>query len=316
MDAITTPPAPINEPNLTYAPGSPERAELKAELARLEGKQHTFRAHINGKKRNGGGAEIKVVQPHDHQHVLGTLEELDDQGRRGRDQGREGRCPGLAGAGLRREVRDHPQGRRPARRSVAPADQRRHDARPVEDGLPGRDRLGVRADRLLALQRPLRQADPHRPADRQQPRHLEPHRPPPARGLRLRDHAVQLHRHRRQPADRAGADGQHRHLEAVADPAARRVADDGAARGGRHAARRHQHAPRRRPRRLQGRADAPRPRRASTSPAPRRPSTGCGRPSARTSTATAPTRASSARPVARTSSSPTRPPTPTSCGSR
>ncbi|MEO5662024.1 MAG: L-glutamate gamma-semialdehyde dehydrogenase [Nocardioides sp.] len=73
MDAITTPPAPINEPNLTYAPGSPERAELKAELARLESKQHNFRAHINGKLRNGGGAEIKVVQPHDHQHVLGTL---------------------------------------------------------------------------------------------------------------------------------------------------------------------------------------------------------------------------------------------------
>lgn len=73
MDAITLPPAPINEPNLTYAPHSPERAELKAELARLEGKQHTLRAHINGKKRNGGGAEMKVVQPHDHQHVLGTF---------------------------------------------------------------------------------------------------------------------------------------------------------------------------------------------------------------------------------------------------
>jgi 1-pyrroline-5-carboxylate dehydrogenase len=73
MDAITLPPAPINEPNLTYAPQSPERAALKAELARLESKQHTLRAHINGKKRNGGGEEMKVVQPHDHQHVLGTF---------------------------------------------------------------------------------------------------------------------------------------------------------------------------------------------------------------------------------------------------
>ena len=35
------------------------------------------------------------------------------------------------------------------------------------------------------------------------PGDLEPHRPPPARGLRLRDHAVQLHRDRRQPAHRA-----------------------------------------------------------------------------------------------------------------
>ena len=36
MDAITFPPAPTNEPNLTYAPGSPEREALIAELARLE----------------------------------------------------------------------------------------------------------------------------------------------------------------------------------------------------------------------------------------------------------------------------------------
>ena len=43
------------------------------ELQRLERRQHTFRAHINGRRRNGGGAEIKVVQPHDHQHVLGVL---------------------------------------------------------------------------------------------------------------------------------------------------------------------------------------------------------------------------------------------------
>ena len=62
----------------------------------------------------------------------------------------------------------------------------------------------------------LRPADPRRAADLLA-RHLEPHRPPPARGLRLRDHAVQLHRDRRQPADRAGADGQHRRLEAGAD---------------------------------------------------------------------------------------------------
>ncbi|MBU1801546.1 MAG: L-glutamate gamma-semialdehyde dehydrogenase [Actinobacteria bacterium] len=73
MDAITHPPVPVNEPNLTYAPDSPERAALLAELDQLERKQHTLRAHINGRKRNGGGAEMKVVQPHDHQHVLGTF---------------------------------------------------------------------------------------------------------------------------------------------------------------------------------------------------------------------------------------------------
>ena len=39
-----------------------------------------------------------------------------------------------------------------------------------------------------------------------------------ARRLRLRDHAVQLHRHRRQPADRARAHGQHGRLEAGLAP--------------------------------------------------------------------------------------------------
>jgi 1-pyrroline-5-carboxylate dehydrogenase len=73
MDAITTPPAPVNEPNLTYAPGTPEREELLAELGRLERRQHNLRAYINGRKRAGGGPETKVVQPHDHQHVLGTF---------------------------------------------------------------------------------------------------------------------------------------------------------------------------------------------------------------------------------------------------
>jgi 1-pyrroline-5-carboxylate dehydrogenase len=73
MDAITFPPAPINEPNLTYAPGSPERAQLFAEIDRLESKQNDLKAHIGGRKKWGGGDEIKVVQPHDHAHVLGVL---------------------------------------------------------------------------------------------------------------------------------------------------------------------------------------------------------------------------------------------------
>ena len=73
MDAITFPPAPINEPNLTYAPGSPEREALVAEIENLQKTQHDLNAHIGGTWRPGGGAEIKVVQPHDHQHVLGVL---------------------------------------------------------------------------------------------------------------------------------------------------------------------------------------------------------------------------------------------------
>ena len=73
MDAITHPPAPINEPNLTYAPGSPERAALELELNRQEDRSLDLTATIGGKKKMGGGAETKVVQPHDHGHVLGVL---------------------------------------------------------------------------------------------------------------------------------------------------------------------------------------------------------------------------------------------------
>ena len=73
MDAITSPPAPVNEPNLTYAPGTPERAALELELKRQEGEQLELTATIGGRKKAGGGEEIPVVQPHDHQHVLGVM---------------------------------------------------------------------------------------------------------------------------------------------------------------------------------------------------------------------------------------------------
>jgi 1-pyrroline-5-carboxylate dehydrogenase len=73
MDAITFPPAPTNEPNLTYAPGTPERDALAAEIARQEATEHPMDAYIGGEWVAGGGAEIQVVQPHDHAHVLGTL---------------------------------------------------------------------------------------------------------------------------------------------------------------------------------------------------------------------------------------------------
>ncbi|MCW2781845.1 MAG: pruA [Marmoricola sp.] len=74
MDAITHPPAPINEPNLNYAPGSPERATVEAELAHLQARApFDLTATIGGRKKMGGGAEITVVQPHAHASVLGVL---------------------------------------------------------------------------------------------------------------------------------------------------------------------------------------------------------------------------------------------------
>ncbi|MFS3128154.1 L-glutamate gamma-semialdehyde dehydrogenase [Nocardioides sp. Bht2] len=72
MDANTYPPAPINEPNLSYAPGSPEREALLAEIDTQQRRPRSLRAHIGGRRRPGGGEERAVVQPHDHAHVLGT----------------------------------------------------------------------------------------------------------------------------------------------------------------------------------------------------------------------------------------------------
>src|SRR5680860_1730012 len=73
MDAITAVPTPVNEPNLHYAPGSAERAALELELKAQEGRQLDLTAAIGGRRKMGGGADIPVVQPHDHQHVLGVL---------------------------------------------------------------------------------------------------------------------------------------------------------------------------------------------------------------------------------------------------
>ncbi len=72
MDAITRPPHPVNEPNLDYAPGSPERAEIEAELARMGRRSISLPAVIGGRRRTPGGAAFDVVQPHDHASVLGV----------------------------------------------------------------------------------------------------------------------------------------------------------------------------------------------------------------------------------------------------
>ncbi|GHE13690.1 L-glutamate gamma-semialdehyde dehydrogenase [Klenkia taihuensis] len=72
MDGITQVPAPRNEPVLDYAPGSPERAQLQAELGRLAGSPEELTATIGGRQRMARGASFDVVAPHAHAQVLGT----------------------------------------------------------------------------------------------------------------------------------------------------------------------------------------------------------------------------------------------------
>ena len=159
--------------------------------------------------------------------------------RRAGDRGRRGRPRRMEQLGVRGSRGRDPQGRRAADDDLARHDQRRDDARAVQDRVPGGDRRRRGARRLLALQRALRAGAARRTAV-QRPHDVEPARVPRPRGVRLRRHAVQLHVDRRQPADGAGADGQHGHLEAGVERDVLRLLPDEAVRGGRHAARRHQ----------------------------------------------------------------------------
>jgi 1-pyrroline-5-carboxylate dehydrogenase len=62
-------PPPMNEPVRNYAPGSPERAALKARLATMENERPDIPIVIGGKEiRTGETAQ--AVMPHNHRHVL------------------------------------------------------------------------------------------------------------------------------------------------------------------------------------------------------------------------------------------------------
>ena len=65
-------PAPVNEPILGYAPGSPEKVSLKAELARQASAQVEVPLIIGGQEVRTGRMG-QMVMPHDHGHVLGTF---------------------------------------------------------------------------------------------------------------------------------------------------------------------------------------------------------------------------------------------------
>ncbi|WP_436774482.1 L-glutamate gamma-semialdehyde dehydrogenase [Yinghuangia sp. YIM S09857] len=73
MDAVTQVPAPVNEPVRTYAPGSPERARIEAELKRQAGTRVELTQTIGGVRSTGRGARTEVVQPHHHRAVLGEF---------------------------------------------------------------------------------------------------------------------------------------------------------------------------------------------------------------------------------------------------
>ena len=67
-NSIFTIPRPYNEPVKSYAPGSPERSALSAELRRQMATQVEIPVIVNGEEIKTGDVR-NVVCPHDHGHL-------------------------------------------------------------------------------------------------------------------------------------------------------------------------------------------------------------------------------------------------------
>ena len=63
-------PTPVNEPILSYAPGSKERELLQAAIAEARAKTIDIPMYIGGKEVRSGKT-VSIHPPHDHQHLLG-----------------------------------------------------------------------------------------------------------------------------------------------------------------------------------------------------------------------------------------------------
>ncbi len=78
MSSITQVPEPKNEPVLSYAPGTPERKELKAALDRMSAEEIEIPLLIGGKEIRTGDTE-RAVMPHNHSHVLAVWHKASEE---------------------------------------------------------------------------------------------------------------------------------------------------------------------------------------------------------------------------------------------
>ena len=69
-------PAPVNEPVLNYAPGSPEKLAVKKALEEARSKQIDIPMYIGGEEVRTN-TKIPLSPPHDHKHILGHFNEGD-----------------------------------------------------------------------------------------------------------------------------------------------------------------------------------------------------------------------------------------------
>jgi len=71
-NGVFTVPTPINEPILSYAPGTPERARIKKALATASAETHEIPLWIDGAPVKTGNL-AKLTVPHDHQRAIGSF---------------------------------------------------------------------------------------------------------------------------------------------------------------------------------------------------------------------------------------------------
>ena len=71
-------PLPVNEPVLSYAPGSPEKLRLKKVLAELKKKEADVPMYIGGRAVRTGN-RIALNPPHERNHVLGYYHEGEEK---------------------------------------------------------------------------------------------------------------------------------------------------------------------------------------------------------------------------------------------
>ena len=195
-----------------YAPGSPERAELKARLKAMAGERVDIPLVIGGQ----GGSHRRdrhrdATRP---RHVLADWHKARAGARRaGHRRRRRTRTASGPNWPWEDRARGPPEGGR------APD----HDLAATINAatMLGQSKTAFQAEIDAACERidfwrfnPAYAQELVRRAAAVRPHDVEPARLPPAGGLRLRGHAVQLHVHRRQPPHRARAHGQHRALEA------------------------------------------------------------------------------------------------------
>ncbi len=77
-DAIVSGPDPVNEPVQGYAPGSPEKARLKAALKAIENEVVEIPCVVGGKRILTGKLR-NVVMPHEHAHVVARFHAATDE---------------------------------------------------------------------------------------------------------------------------------------------------------------------------------------------------------------------------------------------